>query len=522
MRPVSLRHRPGDDAANAAEADAAWADAPIGAPDDAAAVDLHLDEILAAAPEVGPLAAAPCRDPEAVAFRHEVFRDLERPPLAEAAEAFVAEIETAQTRLDHAGGLRHPVERARWILAALDAYRGAVEAFGVALDDGAVASHGLAAVRDALRAYRASEAFTALTDDATRTLAALGAVRYRLRIGEHRVVVGHHDDGPDYGAEIAAAFARFRRDGAPPPAPIAVDRFETGDLNHLEAAILAHVARQHPEPFSALDAFVTRHRGAIDPAVVAVADDLRAYLGWLALIAPLREAGVAFCYPTVTTSATDGPRLDVRDLVDVALARRGATTGDPVVPNDVVLGPGERVIVITGPNQAGKTTLARAIGQLARLAAIGVPVAASAATVVLADGVHTLFARAEDPADLAGRLEAELRRARAILETVGPESLVIINEVFASTTADDALALDRALLAELGSRGTTCVLVTFLTELASLDATTVSLAGLPDPDAATRPSYRFERRPADALARARVVAAAHGLDYDAVRARVRP
>ena len=73
----------------------------------------------------------------------------------------------------------------------------------------------------------------------------------------------------------------------------------------------------------------------------------------------------------------------------------------------------ERLVVITGPEQGGKTSFARAIGQLHHLAAIGVPVPGSAARLGLGDAVHTLFARAEDPADLTGRLEAELTRARS-------------------------------------------------------------------------------------------------------------
>ena len=489
---------------------------------DDASIDLHLDEILAAAPEVALLAANPVRDPDAVAYRHEVFRDLESPVLADAAGRFVVDIATARERLDHAATLVHPQERARWILAALDTYRGAVAAFGLALDDGAVASRGLAAVRDELRAYRASDAFTTLTDDAARTLADLGAVTYRLRIGEHRVIVGRHDDEADYGAEIAATFARFRPAGAALPPPVPVDRFETADLNPLEADILDQVARQRPAPFAAMQAFATRHARAIEPAVVAIADDLHAYLGWLRLIAPLREAGIACSYPTVIVDAEAmAPlRFEARGLVDLALALRLTTAGGPVVANDVSVGAGERIVVITGPNQAGKTTLARAIGQLARLATIGVPVPAESATITLADDVHTLFARAEDPADLTGRLEAELIRARAILDGAGPRSLVIVNEAFASTTVDDALALDRALLTELTARGATCVVVTFLGELASFDDTTVSLAEVVDPDDPSRPTYRFARRPADDLAHARVVAAAHGLDYDTVRARI--
>jgi hypothetical protein len=490
-----------------------------------AITDLHLDRVLAAAPDVAPLIGAPLREPDAVAYRHEVFRDLETPVLAEAAGAFVEGIGSARAQLERAGRLRHRLERARRVLEALEGYRTAVEAFGAALDSGPVTSRGLAAVRDELRAYRSSEAFTRLTDDATRTLAGLGAVTYRLRIEESRIVVGRHDDEPDYGAQVAATLARLRTAGTPARPPFRADRFETPDLNPLEAEILDKVARGHPAAFAALEAFAADHGEGIDIGAVAVADDLRAYLGWLALIAPLREAGIAFCYPTVVGAGRDpaaaGSRIEARALVDLALALRHVPVGEPVVANDFVLGSGERLAVITGPNQSGKTALARAIGQLARLAATGVPVPAASAHLALADGVYTLFARAEDPADLTGRLEAELLRARAILSAVGPASVVIINEAFASTTADDALALDRALLAELKVRSTTAVLVTFLGELASVDDATVSLGGIPDPDDPARPTYRFERRPADDLAHARVVATAHHLDHETVRERVR-
>lgn len=136
------------------------------------------------------------------------------------------------------------------------------------------------------------------------------------------------------------------------------------------------------------------------------------------------------------------------------------------------------------------------------------------------DAVHTLFARAEDPSDLTGRLEAELVRARAILDALRPESLVILNDAFSSTTADDALALDRALLGEIRDVGATAVVVTFLAELTSFDTATVSVTCVEDPTDPTRSTYRLERGPADPLAHARAVARAHGLDAASVVRRV--
>ena len=303
----------------------------------------------------------------------------------------------------------------------------------------------------------------------------------------------------------------------PNPRRCVADVFRTIDMNEVEIGILERVARLHRPVFQALEGWIERHDAFLDPAVVTFAGDLAFYLGWLERIGPLRDAGLPFCYPQVAQADTS---LAARDLFDLALALRREPAGEGIVTNDLELSGAERLLVITGPNQGGKTSFARAIGQLHHLASIGVPVPGSAARVGLGDAVHTLFARAEDPADLTGRLEAELTRAASILDALRPGSVVILNESFASTTSDDSLAITRALLDEMTRRGATCVVVTFLGELAADDPSTASLTGVVDPHDPTRPTFRLERRPPDPLAHARAVADVHGLGYDAIRARI--
>lgn len=485
------------------------------------AIDLHLDEVAVAlereraGPGSGALAFTRLRDPDAIGFRHEVFRDLESPSLRGALTEFTARMQTVHDHLTHAAGIAHPPERQRWRLEAADTYGVAVVAVAAAMEEASPASRGLVAAHAALRAYVASDAFTDLVADTGRLLAELAGVTYRLRIDENRIVVGRHDGESDYGAEVLATFARFRRSSVPTPVP--VDVFSTVDMNPVEVEILDKIRRLHPAVFRALEAFSQRHGAFLDPAVATFANELRFYLAWLGLIRPLQDAGLPFCYPEV--SATD-TALEARDLFDLALALRRDPVGEGIVTNDLQLSAAEQLLVITGPNQGGKTTFARAIGQLHHLAAIGVPVPGSHARLGLGNAVHTLFARAEDPSDLTGRLEAELTRARQILDALRPGDVVIMNESFASTTADDSLALDRALVGEITGRGAVCVVVTFLTELAAVDPAIASLTGVMDPLDPTRPTFRLERRPADPLAHARAVADIHGLGYDAIRERL--
>ena len=468
-----------------------------------------------AGPGSGPIFFTRLRDPDAIAFRHEVFRDLESPSLRGALADFAARMHRVDDHLKHAARVAHPPERQRWKLEAADTYRAAVVGVADALEHASPASRGLAAARESLRANVDSAAFVSLAGDTSRLLAELAGVTYRLRIHENRVVVGRHDLEPDYGAEVLATFARFRRSSV--PAPVPVDVFRTIDMNPVEVGILERIRRLYPAVFQALEAFSQRHAAFLDPAIATFANEVRFYLSWLDLIGPLKDAGLPFCYPELAATDTG---VEARDLFDLALALRRDPAGEGIVTNDLELFAAERLLVITGPNQGGKTTFARAIGQLHHLAAIGVPVPGSRARVGLGNAVHTLFARAEDPSDLTGRLEAELTRARSILDELQPGDVVIMNESFASTTTDDSLALDRAVIGEITGRGAVCVVVTFLTELAAVDPTIASITGVMDPRDPTRTTFRLERRPADPLAHARAVADVHGLGYDAIRERL--
>jgi DNA mismatch repair ATPase MutS len=181
------------------------------------------------------------------------------------------------------------------------------------------------------------------------------------------------------------------------------------------------------------------------------------------------------------------------------------------VTNDFALSGIERVIVVTGPNQGGKTTFARMFGQLHYLASLGLPVPGTEAVLLLPDRVFTHFERQEEVATLRGKLEEELVRVRAILDEATERSVVVMNESFSSTSLEDARRLGRRVIERFVAHGALCVYVTFVDELASLGAAVVSMVATVDPaDPATR-TFRVVRAPANGRAYAAAIARKYGL-----------
>jgi DNA mismatch repair protein MutS len=497
-------------------------DSPTGSePDPDTLHDLNLDQWIATLAErrkeypVARFFLAPLAAPDAIGYRQAIMRDLEQDAGRNPVSAFADELREVRRHLSHAGEASYPLEQQRWFLRAAERYVDAVERFAVDTAGLDLESDGLRSLREYVTDHANSVSFGALSAEARQIAADLAAIRYTLLIREGRVTVRDLGLETEYSPLVEATFEKFRQpDGrdyrSRLPARVG--------MNHIQAQILDRVARLHPDVFGQLELFWTRRPSFPDPLLSRFEQEIQFYLGFLDAIRPLREAGLPFCYPQVSGSRA----ISARDSFDLVLATKLVAEGQPVVCNDFALRGRERILVVSGPNQSGKTTFARAFGQVHYLATLGCPVPGREATLFLFDRLLTQFEREESLENQRGKLKDDLVRIRGILDRATPNSIVIVNELFSSATLEDQRFLSMRVMEILRERDLLGVCVTFLRELAALGEHTVSMVSVVDPADPALRTFRLERQPATGVAYALLLAEKHGVTAECLLERIRP
>jgi DNA mismatch repair protein MutS len=139
------------------------------------------------------------------------------------------------------------------------------------------------------------------------------------------------------------------------------------------------------------------------------------------------------------------------------------------IPNDLRLVGDARMIILTGPNMAGKSTVLRQIGLIVLMAQMGSFVPASAATVGVADRIFTRVGASDNLVRGQSTFMVEMSETSAILHTATARSLVLLDEIGRGTATYDGVSIAWAVTEHLhDSVGCKTVFATHYHELTQL------------------------------------------------------
>mgnify|MGYP000262397229 CR=1 FL=1 len=484
-------------------------------------VDLNLDQVVNAITagrqeyDLKPFFYFPIHALETVQYRQAVAQDLEGDSVLETIRAFAQQMVMVRRYLGMVSGLDYHYHKAGWFLEAALIYCQAIQTLARDLSVVELKSRGLLNFREYLNSYVNSAYFQSLQAETAQRKAEQASIRYAIIIKGNRVGVRKYEAEADYSQEVERTFEKFKQGAVK---DYRANVIKGSGFNHVEAQILDCVARLYPKIFAALDAYCEKHQHFLDETIRVFDREIQFYVAYLEYIQRIKRAGLPFCYPEVTPGRKD---IFAQDSFDIALANKLVAEDGRVVCNDFFLNGSERVIVVSGPNQGGKTTFARMFGQLHYLAGLGFPVPGRQARLFLYDRLFTHFEKQENIKNLRGKLHDDLVRIHEILEQASPESIIIMNEIFTSTTLKDAVFLSKKVMERILQLDLLCVCVTFIDELSSLSEKTVSMVSTIVPDNPAQRTFKIIRKPADGLAYAISIAEKYRLTYRLLKERIR-
>ncbi|MBP0972480.1 MAG: hypothetical protein J5851_01080 [Oscillospiraceae bacterium] len=245
-------------------------------------------------------------------------------------------------------------------------------------------------------------------------------------------------------------------------------------------------------------------------------DELLFYARFIGLEQRLTEKGYACTMPDCTTQDT---HLRGFYNVKLALCKLDGIIGNEIICNDVDFTQAHTILLLTGPNQGGKTVFTQGIGLAFLLAQHGVFAPCAEGQLRLCDGIFTHFPADENRTVSFGRLGEEAVRFREICAAATADSLLLFNESFTTTSHTESLYIARNALQYLCVLGARTCFNTHRHELAA------------DPDAlrteqavcgavsivmgkrGTPEAYRVKEAPPDGISDAKAIAEQYGITF---------
>lgn len=460
-------------------------------------------------------------DEKTIAYRQDALREMENEQVLQAARdlcTIVTAVANLLPKIESSLNGQGPMEnnamtKGQFLNAAVK-YIVEMQNFAEAAQKTGMKSGALGGFAQHLNELFETAQWKAFLEHTARVRKAFDEVKYCLLIKNSTIKLRKYEGQEDEGEYVRRLFEKFAQ-GQTQEYRHKLN--ENAIAYHVESALLELLVKMYPDEFKDLAELCKTHVRFMDATAQRFAAEMQFYFSYIDYIAPIRKRGMLFCYPKF---AAPGERIEAAETFDLALAHSRLSAESMPVTNGFYLDPPERVIVVSGPNQGGKTTFARSIGQMMHLARTGLCVQGVCATLKPARAIFTHFEKEENVENGAGKLMDDLVRIKPMLEQANADSFFVINEIFASTTLDDATRISRRVMEKLLRVGAMAVWVTFIDEMASYGPETVSMMSTVAPDSTQTRTFHIERKAADGLAYAMYIAKKHALSYEQLKGRL--
>lgn len=412
---------------------------------------------------------------EAAQYRRDVYADIERNGLFDAMNRsyslMMRSIATGRSKEK----TKQSVQKRVWHIHETALYCDAVSTLAEAMEGKTFESEGMSALASEMEAYYHSDGFISLKETALSLRRELDAAKTRITYTGSRMSLKviepdeqKEDDGEKNGESLRDILYSLRPDN---DAVIKVPFGAETDLRGVERELMGFFVKHNPEIFKTAENFYDAHGEYREAWIMKFYSEVAFYLSFMSFEHEMSAHGAQFAIPT----EDEDRRIEAKGLYDLALFIANTERHEKVVSNDFYYDKGELFFVLTGPNQGGKTTFARSLGQLIFFGKMGLKVAAGSANLHYFSTLITHFSVEESVETGRGKLMEELVRLSPMMKDRRSNSFVVINELFTTAANYDAAIMGKKVLSHFIGKGCHGIYVTHLTELLEAEEHAVGL-----------------------------------------------
>lgn len=440
-------------------------------------------------------------------YRRAIYADVKKEEVCQLLDAFVKQMEARQRTIARKEKLDTGLQKEAWLLKEAATYFNAITDLYEGLMKVELTSEGMLLLRELLQNYTESEQYQTMQQKACKLWQTLQGFQIRLVYEQGCIVVEE--------AKVSGVYEDFLRDTLGEYTNEVRSPFAyTEELVSLEKELILRLIKKQPVFFKEMRAFYDGNKDYANKTLIQFAEEVQYYLAYYHFQKDMELRGFSFVAPIVDESKD----MRANGLYDLALACDSIKSGKVVVANDMRYDEGESFLVVTGPNQGGKTTFARSLGQLIFLAKMGLDVPATAANVHRFSGILTHFSVEESVETGRGKLMEELVRLKPMMCEDYRNAFVIINELFTTAANYDACIMGTKVLKHFVEQGCRGIYVTHLKELTQAHESVVSMRAMMDEN--NRQNFKICRHEADDTVCAMNQVNKHRLTYEQLKERL--
>lgn len=406
-------------------------------------------------------------DAQCEAYRREVYGDVQTEEVFFVLSCFMDTAGEMEEARKMGNAVVSPLQKDVWKIREIVSYCRTFEELYEGLQKCDLVSAGMQEYRKLLGEYLGSSEFLSMKERAVRIQTELSSLRFVITYEKDRIVIREGSAEGDYEKFLDGYFPEERKSFKNP--------FRANpNLTDFERELLDILMEKKPKLFGEIQKCAKDYENYAKPELIRFQSEITFYLSYCSFEKEMKKNGFCFAKPAVNPERN----MSAEGLYDLALACVAVKEDRQVVSNQMEYRDGESFFVLTGPNQGGKTTFARSLGQLVYFTKMGLDVPAKSANVHDFCDILTHFSVEESVETGRGKLKEELIRLAPMMHEHRGKAFVVINELFTTAATYDAEIMGRKVLEHFIGQDCRGIYVTHLKELTTVHPAIVSLRAM--------------------------------------------